>query len=120
MELYSRFPIAVELYAEELGIPVERDWTVTGGMPFAGGPLNNYVLQSSCRMAELLRERPGSSGLVSSVSGYLTKQGFGVWSTEPGPRGFGFADVSAQVAAQMKPLTVNAEANGEGRSAAIP
>ncbi|MBP8925279.1 MAG: hypothetical protein KBG75_05460 [Pseudomonadales bacterium] len=115
VELYSCFPIAVELYAEELGIPLERDWTVTGGMPFAGGPLNNYVLQSSCRMVELLRERPGSSGLVSSVSGYLTKQGFGVWSTEPGPRGFGFADVSAQVAAQMQPLTVNAEANGEGR-----
>ncbi len=115
VELYSCFPIAVELYAEELGIAADRDWTVTGGMPFAGGPLNNYVLQSSCRMVELLRERPGSSGLVSSVSGYLTKQGFGVWSTGPGPRGFGFADVSAEVAGKMQPLTVNAEANGDGR-----
>ena len=95
LELYSCFPIAVELYAEELGIRADRDWTVTGGMPFAGGPLNNYVLQSTCRMIELMRGKADCHGLVSSVSGYLTKQAFGVWSTEAGPDGFQFADVSA-------------------------
>jgi acetyl-CoA C-acetyltransferase len=105
LELYSCFPIAVEIYAEELGIAQDRDLTVTGGMPFAGGPLNNFVLQSTCRMIELLRQR-GGSGLVTSVSGYLTKQGFGVWSSEPGAHGFQFADVSEEVAAAMPPRTV--------------
>ncbi len=37
VELYSCFPVAVELVANELGIDLSRDLTVTGGMPFAGG-----------------------------------------------------------------------------------
>lgn len=115
VELYSCFPIAVELYAAELGIPADRDWTVTGGMPFAGGPLNNYVLQATARMAELLRTTPGGSGLVTSVSGYLTKQGFGVWSRSPGPEGFVFADVTAEVAAEMPARRVIAPPDGSGR-----
>ena len=62
-----------------------------------------------------IRDRPGASGLVSSVSGYLTKQGFGVWSADPGPRGFVFADVSAEVAAESPPRTVVPPADGVAR-----
>jgi acetyl-CoA C-acetyltransferase len=98
IELYSCFPIAVEMFARELGAPMTRDLTVTGGMPFAGGPFNNYVLQATCRMAELLRQRPGAKGLISSVSGVLTKQAFGVWSSAPSPVGFAHRDVTADVA----------------------
>lgn len=97
VELYSCFPIAVETYAEALGLSLDRDLTVTGGMPFAGGPYNNYVLQSTARMAELLRAGAGRSGLVSSVSGVLTKQGFGVYSVQPPERAFEHVDVSAAV-----------------------
>jgi acetyl-CoA C-acetyltransferase len=99
LELYSCFPVAVEIYAAELGIDPARDLTVTGGMPFAGGPLNNYVLQATARMAELLRAGAGRTGLVSSVSGYLTKQGFGLWSTRVPVRPHAFVDVTDQVAA---------------------
>ena len=101
VELYSCFPIAVEVYAQELGIPLTRDLTVTGGMPFAGGPFNNYVLQATCRMAALLRQGYGPQrrvGLVSSVSGLLTKQGFGVWASQRGNLGFASDDVSADTA----------------------
>ncbi len=112
LELYSCFPIAVESYAAELGVAEGRDLTVTGGMPFAGGPLNNYVLQATARMAELLRAGGARTGLVSSVSGYLTKQGFGVWSMEPGPSGFGFADVSDEVAAESPARAVAALVDG--------
>ncbi len=104
VELYSCFPIAVEAYAQELGIPLTRDLTVTGGMPFAGGPFNNYVLQATCRMAALLREGRGPTrrvGLVSSVSGILTKQGFGMWATQPSSAGFAFDDVSKDTARQV-------------------
>lgn len=83
-------------------------------MPFAGGPYNNYALQATCRMVELLRRQPGAFGLVSSVSGVLTKQGFGVWSTEANPNGFHFADVSAEVlrAAPRKPVLEGYEGPG--------
>lgn len=97
-DLYSCFSVAVETYAAELGIPLDRDLTVTGGMYFAGGPYNNYVLQATCRMADLLRQSAGRLGLVSSVSGILTKQAFGLWSRKPPPRGFQFADLTDAVA----------------------
>jgi acetyl-CoA C-acetyltransferase len=115
LDLYSCFPIAVESYAAELGVPEGRDLTVTGGMPFAGGPLNNYVLQATARMGELLRERGRGTGLVSSVSGYLTKQGFGIWSADAPRRPFGFADVGAEVAALSPARTVLQPADGQGR-----
>ena len=114
LEMYSCFPSAVQIYARELGIDLGRQLTVTGGMTFGGGPLNNYVLQSTCRMAELLREQPGSKGLVTSVSGMLTKQGFGVWSTEPNSAGFGFADVTAQAKTEAPPIELVAADAGEG------
>jgi acetyl-CoA C-acetyltransferase len=111
LELYSCFPIAVQSHAHALGIPLDRAPTVTGGMPFAGGPFNNYVLQATCRLAELLRAGQGDTGrprtgLVSSVSGILTKHGFGLWSTEAGPRGFHFADVSQDTARHAQARTV--------------
>ena len=116
-ELYSCFPAAVELYAEELGIPSACDLTVTGGMPFAGGPYNNYVLQATCRMAELLRSQPGKTGLVASVSGVVTKQGMGLWSTAPNPAGFQRHDVSAHVAASVARKPVLDDYAGPGRIA---
>lgn len=117
LELYSCFPIAVETYAEALAVPGGRALTLTGGMPFAGGPFNNYVFQSVCRAAELLRARGDGTALVSSVSGMLTKQGFGLWSTKPGPRGFVNADVSAEVAAQARTVDVLDDYHGAARVA---
>jgi acetyl-CoA C-acetyltransferase len=115
IELYSCFPIAVELYGVELGLPEGMDLTVTGGMPFAGGPLNNYVLQSTCRMVELLRQSPGSHGLVSSVSGLMTKQSFAVWSAEPAAGGFRFEDVTEAVRAEFAPCDVVDNYSGDAR-----
>ena len=85
---------------------------VTGGMPFAGGPLNNYVLQATVRVVEKLREQPGTA-MVSSVSGMLTKQAWGLWGTEP-RKGFGFADVSEEVRAANPDREVVADYTGSG------
>ena len=112
IELYSCFPVAVRIQARELGIPLEPTPSVTGGMTFGGGPLNNFVLQSVARMAQLLREDPGSRGLVSAVSGILTKQGFCIWSTEPGTGAFQYDDVSKQVAAALETIEIDESANG--------
>ena len=71
-------------------------------MPFAGGPYNNYVLQATCRAAELLRQGKGRTALVSSVSGTLTKQAFGLLSVNPSPNSFVHADLSETVAAKVE------------------
>jgi acetyl-CoA C-acetyltransferase len=59
---------------------------VTGGMAFAGGPFNNFVLQATAAVARRLRSEPGSLGAITTVSGLLTKPGIGVWSGEPDDR----------------------------------
>jgi acetyl-CoA C-acetyltransferase len=95
-EIYSCFPAAVRIQMRELGIDDDRPLTVTGGMAFAGGPLNHFVFQSLVRMAQVLRADPGSLGLVTAVSGIVTKQGVSLWSSEPGAAPFAHDDVSAE------------------------
>jgi len=112
-ELYSCFPVAVRIQARELGIPLDPPPTVTGGMAFGGGPLNNFVLQATARMAEVLRADPGSHGFVTAVSGILTKVGASIWSTEPGD--FGFGDVSEVVATATPRIEVVEGETGSAR-----
>ncbi len=117
VDLYSCFPIAVTAYAEAIGLASGRDLTVTGGMPFAGGPYNNYLFQAVCRAAELLRAGDGRTALLSCVSGVLTKQAFCVWSREPSPRGFVRLDVSEAVGRQARVLEVLDAFTGPARVA---
>ena len=88
LDLDSCFPVAVQVGADELGIDLDRQLTLTGGLSFAGGPWNNYVMHSIAAMVEALRADPGTNGLVWGNGGYLTKHAFGLYSTEPPADGF--------------------------------
>lgn len=86
-DLYSCFPSAVQIAADSLGLSLEDDrrLTVTGGLPYFGGPGSNYVGHSVATMVELLRSRQGERalGLVTGVGWYLTKHAVGLYSNEP-------------------------------------
>jgi acetyl-CoA C-acetyltransferase len=100
IDLYSCFPSAVQVAANELGLPVgdpRRPLTVTGGLTFAGGPWNNYVTHSIATMAERLVANPGRRGLVTANGGYLTKHSMGVYGTEPPGHEFRWEDVQSAV-----------------------
>lgn len=97
LDVYSCFPSAVQVAAAELGLAETRQLTVTGGLTFAGGPLNDYVLHAIATMVEVLRADPGARGLVTANGGYLTKHAFGVYSTEPPAAGFRHQDVQEEV-----------------------
>lgn len=88
IDLYSCFPSAVQIAADELGIGLDRQLTVTGGLTFAGGPWNDYVTHSIATMVDVLRADPGSVGLVTANGGLISKHAFGVYSTEPPAGGF--------------------------------
>jgi len=88
VDLYSCFPVAVEVGASELGLSLDRQLTLTGGLSFAGGPWNDYVMHSIAAMVEALRADPGSTGLVWGNGGFMTKHAFGLYSTEPPAGGF--------------------------------
>ena len=88
LDLYSCFPSAVQLGAESLGVSLDRQLTCTGGLSFAGGPFNNYVMHAIATTMTKLRERPQETGLVWANGGYATKHAFGVYATTPPLRGF--------------------------------
>lgn len=84
-DLYSCFPVAVQVTRDMLGIAEndDRPLTVTGGLPYFGGPGNNYVMHSMAQMVEVLRQHPGKTGLVTGNSFYMTKHSAAVCSTKP-------------------------------------
>lgn len=85
IDLYSCFPVAVEIAAEALGLSLDdpRGLTLTGGLPYFGGPGNNFSMHAVAEMLDRLRARPGAYGLVTANGWFLTKHSMGVYSTTP-------------------------------------
>jgi acetyl-CoA C-acetyltransferase len=88
LDVYSCFPSAVQIAADEIGFGLDRQLTVTGGLTFAGGPWNDYVTHSIATMVSVLRDDAGSIGFVTANGGLISKHAFGVYSTEPPTDGF--------------------------------
>jgi acetyl-CoA C-acetyltransferase len=86
LDLYSCFTSSLHFACDALGIgPADaRPLTVTGGLPYAGGPSSNYMGHSIATMVDRLRTDPGEFGLVSGVGMHMTKHVFAVYSTTPG------------------------------------
>jgi acetyl-CoA C-acetyltransferase len=97
VDVYSCFPSAVQIAAREIGLPLDRPLTVTGGLSFAGGPWNNYVSHSIAAMCDRLRDDPGSVGMVTANGGYLTKHAIDIFSAQPPVGGFHHQDVQSEV-----------------------
>lgn len=85
LDLYSCFPSAVQLAMDALGLAVDdpRGVTVTGGLPYAGGPGNNYVSHSVATMVSKLRRAPEKLGLITGLGWFVTKHSAGVYGARP-------------------------------------
>ena len=82
-DIYSCFPIVVLLAAEYLGLrPDEDSMTVTGGLPFFGGPGNNYSTHAIAAMVERLRDDREAHGLVLANGGFISKESAAVYSAQ--------------------------------------
>ena len=100
LDVYSCFPSAVQLGAEALGLaPGDgRPLTVTGGLPYFGGPGNNYSTHAIATLTDRLRSE-GGNGLVTALGWYATKHAVGVYSAEPPSAPFTPCDTTAEQAA---------------------
>lgn len=111
-DLYSCFPCAVFSGAAALGLDWKTDkrpLTLTGGLPFFGGPGNNYSLHGIAEMAATLRRNKGDYGLVLANGGWMTKESAGVYSTTP-PESFTAAEPAAKPKAQVEVAIVSGDA----------
>jgi acetyl-CoA C-acetyltransferase len=119
-EVYSCFPVAVRIQQRELGLSPDATPTLTGGMTFAGGPFNHYVLLSTTTLGERLRDAPAQRGLITTVSGMLSKPGLGVWSASPPEGAPLLADLAAEAVAatEVQPVVDAAPARHTAASVA--
>lgn len=85
-DFYSCFPVAVSMACEMLDIAEDdpRDFTVTGGLPYAGGPASAYSLHAIAAMMNRILDGRASSGLVTGNGWYLTKHAGVVLASTPG------------------------------------
>ena len=97
IDLYSCFPVAVQLAQRELGVDPSRPFTITGGLTFAAGPLNCYCLLPLSRAVGLLREAPTERALLTGNGGSFTKHSSLVLAAEPSGHGFLTDDVQPTV-----------------------
>ena len=91
------------------GCPPVAALTVTGGLPYHGGPGSNYCTHALAAMAEVLRQDPGSLGLVAGIGMHMTSHTARLWSTRPG------AYVPMAPAGPFPTVPVTGEADGPGR-----
>ncbi|MFT3714508.1 MAG: acetyl-CoA acetyltransferase [Gordonia sp. (in: high G+C Gram-positive bacteria)] len=86
-DLYSCFPIAVSNITEEFGLAPDdpRGLTATGGLPYFGGPGNDYSMHGIAEIVDRVRRTPGSTGLVTANGGMMSKFSVGVYSAVPAP-----------------------------------
>lgn len=87
LDLYSCFPVAVSTICDGLGLAEDdpRGFTVTGGLPYFGGPGNNYSLHAVAETVHRCRAQPGTFGLVGANGGVLSKYSVGIYATTPAP-----------------------------------
>jgi acetyl-CoA C-acetyltransferase len=85
IDIYSCFPIAVFSAIDALGLDAQdpRGLTLTGGLPFFGGPGNNYSMHGIAEVVQRLRADPGSLGMVGANGGFLSTHAVGIYSTTP-------------------------------------
>ena len=125
IDLYSCFPVAVQMAAHELGLPIDdpaRPLTLTGGLTFGGGPGNNYTSHGIAQVVGALRADPGTSagagpgtvGMATGLGWYATKHSVGLYASRPPKRGFAWRSVQDEVDA-LPQCRVDSEATGAVR-----
>ena len=68
-----------------LNLDDNRPLTVTGGLPYFGGPGNAYTMFSSSEMVRKLRKNQNKYGMITANSWFLTKHAINIFSSKAPP-----------------------------------
>ncbi|WP_394729950.1 acetyl-CoA acetyltransferase [Altererythrobacter sp. GH1-8] len=85
LDLYSCFAAPLFNLTDHFGLSADdpRGLTLTGGLPFFGGPGNNYSSHAIAEAVARCRADRGAYALVGANGGILSKYATGIYSTEP-------------------------------------
>jgi acetyl-CoA C-acetyltransferase len=80
-DLYSCFPSSIRLGCDALGLAIDdpRGLTVTGGLPYAGGPASGYMMHAIASAFDSVGRT-----MVTGVGMHMAKHVAAVWSSTPG------------------------------------
>ena len=116
IELYSCFPCVPKMARRTLGLGIDVQPTVNGGLTFFGAPLNTYMTHAACAMVR--RVRGGAKlGLLYGQGGFVTKH-HALVLTKMQPRDVLSQETSVQAEADRNKRAVPefvTEASGRGK-----
>ena len=112
-DLYSCFPIAIQMFAKSLQLKDINNSSITGAMPFAGGPINSFVLHSTVKLISKIRKQQKGTGIITGVSGMMTKQSYALWSKNP-VIDFIHKDFTNEANSIEMPVKLSNDVNGDG------
>lgn len=115
-DIYSCFPSAVEIARQSLGLATDdpRGLSVTGGLPFFGGPGNNYSLHAIAATTDRIRRNHRLKAMITANGWYNSKQSVGVYGATPPCNPWEYRDdssVQKEIDRQELPLPLE-KANG--------
>jgi acetyl-CoA C-acetyltransferase len=113
LDLYSCFASSLDWGWDALGVGSGRALTVTGGLPYHGGPGSNYGNHALSAMTDLLREDPGALGLVSGIGMHMTSHSAALLSTDPGASGIRPTEAAADETPPSVPMAKEADGPAE-------
>ena len=110
-DIYSCFPSAVEIARRSLGLAADdpRGFSVTGGLPYFGGPGNNYSLHAIAAMTDKIRINPELKAMLTANGWYNSKQSVGIYGATPPRSQWEYRDdssVQREIERQELPLPV--------------
>jgi acetyl-CoA C-acetyltransferase len=84
-DIYSCFPCAVTAITDAMELPVDGSvpLTLTGGLPYFGGPGNNYAMHGLAEAVWQCRRAPEAYTAVTANGGFLSKHATGIFSCRP-------------------------------------
>lgn len=95
VDLYSCFPCVPKMARRVLGLGLDEAAGVTGGLPFFGAPLSNYMGHATNAMVRALRTAGHGTGLLYGQGEHVTKHQCLVLGLQPPPASFRLRDEEA-------------------------
>ena len=118
IDFYSCFPSAVSMACDMLGLSEDdpRGFTITGGLPYAGGPGNSYGFHALATAVTQLREKTSEHALLTGNGWYLTKHSATILSRQASDRPLqsssGATTAPTDSRWSTQPVTFESEAHG--------